>query len=208
VRFDPLPADALANQLNGIPPQTAAACARLSLGDGEKAKQLAFGDGPKLRAAAERLARAPLHRRTAQDRPWRAVLEQAGASGDAAKAQVEKALIEELEYLPKKEHKRRQTEYVDRARRAERRARTQTLDHALQLAGLWYRDLACVAAGAPELAFHADRATELTQDAENRDRHVLTTAQELVDDTRARLQVNVGFELACEALAYRLHEAL
>jgi len=32
---------------------------------------------------------------------------------------------------------------------AERRAATQALDHALQLTGLWYRDLACVAAGAP-----------------------------------------------------------
>ena len=33
-------------------------------------------------------------------------------------------------------------------------------------------------------------------------------AQELVDDTRARLILNVSEELACEALAYRLEETL
>ena len=121
---------------------------------------------------------------------------------------VEKALREELDYLPKKEHRRKQTEYTERARRAERRARTEALDHALQLAGLWYRDLACVAAGAPELAFHADRADELAQDAQDRDPHALVAAQELVDDTRARLLLNVTEELACEALAYRLEETL
>jgi DNA polymerase-3 subunit delta' len=136
------------------------------------------------------------------------VLEQARARGDAAKAQLEQALAEELEYLPKKEHKRRQTEYAERARRAERRAVTEALDHALQLAGLWYRDLACVTAGVPELAFHKDRAQELAEDAQCRDPHALTTAQELVDDTRARLILNVSEELACEALAYRLEETL
>jgi DNA polymerase-3 subunit delta' len=208
VRFDPLPAEQLAQQLQGLPPETAAACARLSLGDGEKARLLAFGEGPRLRAAAERLARAPLHRTTARDRPWRAVLEQARARADEARQQFEKALAEELEYLPKKEHKRRQTEYAERARRAERRAATKTLDHALQLAGLWYRDLACVAAGAPELAFHQDRTEQLEHDAAGRDPHALTTAQELVDDTRARLILNVSEELACEALAYRLEETL
>jgi DNA polymerase-3 subunit delta' len=208
VRFDPLPADALAQRLTGIPDATATACARLSLGDGEKARLLAFGDGPKLRAAAERLARAPLHGRAARDRPWRAVLEQAGAAGEAARDEVDKALKEELEYLPKKEHKRKQTEYGVRAGRAERRARTRTLDHALQLAGLWYRDLACVAAGAPELAFHQDRTAELAEDAQHRDPHALTTALALVDDTRSRLLLNVGEELACEALAYRLEETL
>ena len=208
VRFDPLPAAQLAQSLKGIPEEAAAACARLSLGDGEKARQLAFGEGPRLRAAAERLARAPLHRQSAQERPWLAVLEQARAKSEAAKDEVERALKEELEYLPKKEHRRKQTEYTERARRAERRARTEALDHALQLAGLWYRDLACVAAGAPELAFHADRTSELLQDAGQRDPQALITAQELVDDTRARLILNVSEELACEALAYRLEETL
>src|SRR5215211_3783466 len=42
---------ALKLQSRGVPPETAQAAARLSLGDGEKALALALGDGPKLRAA-------------------------------------------------------------------------------------------------------------------------------------------------------------
>jgi DNA polymerase-3 subunit delta' len=208
VRFDPLPPGALAQKLQsqGIAPDTAEACARLSLGDADKARALALGDGPALRAAAEALARGPLH--GSGDRPWEALLERSKARGAAARAQVEAALAEELQYLPKKEHRRRETEYGERARRTQRRAETGALDHAFQLAGLWFRDLAAVAAGAPELAFNADRAQALAEDAEGRSPATLRRAQELVDDTRARLQVNVGFELACEALAYRLEEAL
>jgi DNA polymerase-3 subunit delta' len=206
VRFDPLPAERLAQSLKGIPEETATACARLSLGDGEKARQLAYGDGPRLRGAAEELARAPLHKTVAQSRPWRAIIEQARARGAAVRDALASELREELEFLPKKEHKRRTTEYEERARRADRRATTEALDHALQLAGLWYRDLACVQAGAPELVFHADRTEQLQQDAQTAQR--LIRAQELVDDTRARLILNVSEELACEALAYRLEETL
>jgi DNA polymerase-3 subunit delta' len=206
VRFDPLPAEQLAQSLTGIPEPTATACARLSLGDGEKAKQLAYGDGPSLRAAAEALARAPLHKQTAAQRPWQDILTRARARGNQAKQQLAQELQQELEFLPKKEHKRRETEYTERARRADRRATTEALDHALQLTGLWYRDLACVQAGAPELVFHADRAEALGQDAQHANR--LMRAQELVDDTRARLVLNVSEELACEALAYRLEETL
>ena len=85
------------------------------------------------------------------------------ARGAAARAEHEERLAEELQFLPKKEHKRRETEIGEQARRAERRAQTAALDHGLQLAGLWYRDLACVAAGAPELVHHADRAAELAR---------------------------------------------
>jgi DNA polymerase III subunit delta' len=208
VRFDALPPGALAQRLQsqGVAPDTAEACARLSLGDGDKALALALGDGPALRAAAEGLARGPLHQR--RDRPWEALLERSKARGLAAREQVEAALAEELQFLPKKEHRRRETEYGERARRAQRRAETVALDHALQLAGLWFRDVGVVASGAPELAFNHDRADELRHDADGRSPATLRTAQELVDDTRARLQVNVGFELACEALAFRLEEAL
>ena len=54
-------------------------------------------------------------------------------------------------------------------------------------------------------AFHSDRLGTLQQDA---GRPNLQRAQELVDDTRSRLILNVSEELACEALAYRLEEAL
>ena len=132
VRFDAPSTDQLAHRLqsHGVPPATADAAARLSLGDGEKALALALGDGPKLRQAAEALARAPLHGQ-AGTRPWRAVLERAGARGVAAKDEVETALQEELQYLPKKEHKRRETEFTERASgpngaRARRRSTTRS----------------------------------------------------------------------------------
>ena len=195
VRFDPPPADALAQRLQsqGVAPDAAAACARLSL-----------GDGPALRARAEAFARAPLAGRAHADRAWKPLLEQARSAGGAAKEEVEAALVEELSYLPKKEHKRRETEFTERARRAERRASTGALDHALQLVGLWYRDLTCVAAGADELVHHADRLDALREDAAGRERSALLGKVELVDDTRARLALNVSEELALEALAYRL----
>jgi DNA polymerase III subunit delta' len=204
VRFDPPAADALAQRLQsrGVPPEAATACARLSLGDGERALTLALGNGPALRARAEAFARAPLAGRAHADRAWKPLLEQARAAGGVAKEEVEAALVEELSYLPKKEHRRRETEFTERARRAERRASTGALDHALQLVGLWYRDLACVAAGADELVHHADRMDALREDAEGRDGFL--DKVELVDDTRARLALNVSEELALEALAYRL----
>jgi DNA polymerase-3 subunit delta' len=74
--------------------------------------------------------------------------------------------------------------------------------------GLWYRDLACVVAGAPELAHHTDRADELAQDADGRALDELHEAMELVDDFRARLALNVSYDLACEALAFRLERVL
>jgi DNA polymerase III subunit delta' len=204
VRFDPLPAAALAERLQarGVDPETATACARLSLGDGERA--LVLAQHPELRARAEAFARAPLAGRAHQERAWRPLLDQARAAGAAAREEVEAALAEELAYLPKKEHRRRETEFTERARRAERRAMTGALDHALQLIGLWYRDLGCVAAGAEELVHHTDRLAALREDAAGRDRAALVEKIELVDDTRARLTLNVSEELALEALAYRL----
>jgi DNA polymerase III subunit delta' len=204
VRFDPLPAKAVAERLQsrGIDPETATACARLSLGDGERALTLALT--PELRARTEAFARAPIQGRAHAEQAWRPLLDQARRAGAAAKAEVEAALAEELEYLPKKEHRRRETEFTERARRAERRAMTGALEHALQLVGLWYRDLACVAAGAEELVHHSDRLDALREDAAGRDGAAWRDAVTMVDDTRAALALNVSEELALEALAYRL----
>jgi DNA polymerase-3 subunit delta' len=204
VRFDPLPAARLAQRLQarGIEPQTAAACARLSLGNGERALALALA--PELRGRAEAFARAPLAGRAHAERAWRPLLEHAAGAAAAAREEVEVALAEELEYLPKREHRRRETEFGERARRAERRAHTGALDHALQLVGLWYRDLACVAARAEEVVHNCDRLEALREDARARDGAGWGRAVELVDDTRARLALNVSEQLALEALAYRL----
>jgi DNA polymerase-3 subunit delta' len=206
VRFDAPAPEALAARLEsrGAAPEQARTAARLSLGDGERALALALGDGPALRARAEAFARAPLAGRTGAERPWLALLDAAAQRGAAARAAHEERLVEELQFLPRKEHKRRETEIGEQARRADRRAQTAALDHGLQLAGLWYRDLACVAAGVPELAHHADRAAELAADADGRGLAAFHEAAELVDDARARLALNVSYDLACEALAFRL----
>jgi DNA polymerase-3 subunit delta' len=212
VRFDPPAPQELAARLTarGVAPAQAEAAARLSLGDGERALALALpdGDGPALRASAEAFARAPLHRRVGAERPWLALLALAAARGAAAAAAHEQQLAEELQYLPRKEHRRRTTEFGEQARRAERRARTAALDHGLQLVGLWYRDLACIVAGVPELAHHADRTQELAADANGLPLAALRHAAELVDDCRARLALNVMEDLACEALSFRLERLL
>jgi len=208
VRFDPPPPGRLAERLEArsVAPVTARACARLSLGDGERALALALGDGPALRARAEAFARAPLRGEVARTRPWSEVIAAARSLGAAAEAELEAALAEELEYLPKKEHKRKQTEFTERARRAARRAETGTIDHGLQLTGLWFRDLACLACDAEELVLATDRLAELRTDA--RDAAALHAAVELVEDTRARLPFNVSYDLALQALAYRLERTL
>ena len=206
VRFEPpAPADLAARlEESGTPRERAEAAARLSLGDGERALALAGEDGAALRAHAEAFARAALHGRTGAERPWLPLLALAATRGAAAREAHERRLAEELQFLPRKEHKRRETEVGEQARRAERRAHTAALDHGLQLVGLWYRDLACVAAAAPELAHNSDRAPELAEDAADRSLAAFHEAAELVDDARARLSLNVMYDLACEALAFRL----
>lgn len=210
VRFDALSADAIAERLNrhGVDPETARACARLGLGDAERALRLALGDGPALRQGAERLARAALDGTVATDRPWLELLARAKALGEGAAADVEGATAAELEFLPDKERKRAEREGAERAKRAQRRAATAALDQGLQLTGLYLRDLACVLDGAPDLVHHTDRAGQLAQDAEGRDPHRLRAAVDLVEETRRRFELNVSEELALESLAYRLEREL
>src|SRR5215218_1856103 len=210
VRFEPPAPTELAARLEarGAPPARAEAAARLSLGDGERALALVDGDGAVLRARAEAFARATLHGRAGAERPWLPLLELAAARAAGARAAHEEQLAEELQFLPRKDYKRRETEVGEQARRAERRAHTAALDHGLQLVGLWYRDLACVAAGAPELAHHSDRAEQLAEDAAGRNLATFHQAAELVDDFRARLALNVAYDLACEALTFRLERLL
>jgi len=207
VRFDPLPAEEIARRLvaEGVQQERARGCARLALGDADRARALATGDGPKLRAAAERFAGAALSGELGE-RPWRALLSYAQRRGDAVVEQMEAQLADELEYLAKRDRKRRETEHAERSRRAHRRMKTEALDLSLQLVGLWFRDLAAVAWEAEEVVFNCDRAEELRSAASGRDAQALRAAVELVEDTRQRLALNVGEELALEALAYRLDE--
>lgn len=207
VRFDAPSPDDIAAALPGIDEATSQACARLALGDAARARALAYGDGPALRAGAEAYARAAL-RGALAERPWLTVLSRATALGDATRAEVEERVGDELEFLPARERKRTEREGSEAARRAQRRARTQALDQALELVGLWYRDVACVLDEAPELVHAVDRLEELRADAAGRDVHRLRAAVELVDEARAALILNPTEELLLEALASRLAREL
>jgi DNA polymerase III subunit delta' len=207
VRFDAPPAEEIAARLNGIDERSALACARLGLGDAQRAELLAYGDGPKMRAGAEAFARATLTGELAQ-RPWLEILARAKALSDGAEQQVAERVVGELEYLPTRDRKRAEREGAEAAKRAGRRARSGALDQAMQLVGLWYRDVAAVADGATEVVHAVDRLDALEADAQAADVHRLRRAVELVDDARAYLIVNPSEELLLEALAYRLARAL
>jgi DNA polymerase III subunit delta' len=92
-------------------------------------------------------------------------------------------------------------------RRSSRRARTEALDTGLGLLAAQLRDLAAVADGAEDLVLNTDRLDELRAAATGLDARAARRGGEIVMDTRRRLTVNVGEELALEALVYRL-EAL
>jgi DNA polymerase-3 subunit delta' len=205
VRFDPPTVAQLVDRLgrHGIPPDTADACARLGLGDATRALALALADGPALRAGAEGFARACLRDRLA-DRPWSEVLKRAREHGQRACDEVQARAADEVELVPKKERKKVEREYGERAKRAQRRAMQQSLDHALELSGLYLRDVACVADGVPELVLNTDRLDTLREDADGRPSAALRTGQEHVEETRRRLDLNVSEELALEQLAYRV----
>ncbi len=209
VRFDARPPSETAAGLEalGVRPETALACARLALGDAGLARELASADGAALRTAAERYARSALAGEASAARPWTELLSAVRGRGEVTRVELEAAAAAELELYPRKERKRIETEWTDRARRVRRRTETAALDLGLQLVGLWFSDLLCLAWQTEELIRHCDRRTELEADT-GRDPSRLRDAIELVEDTRVRFQLNVSEELACEALAYRLERGL
>jgi DNA polymerase III subunit delta' len=211
VRFDPLPSTLVQERLElaaeeAIDAARAAACARLAAGDARLAERLASEDGALLREWAEGFLGGALG--AAEERRWMGLIEAAKAAGGEAGEAVGRRLHEQAGLLPSKERRKFERDGVDVVRRAERRARTATLDLGLRLVEQWLRDLWCVAAGAPELVLALDRTSELAAQAEGREADSLLRGVELACDTRLSLSLNVSEELALEALAYRLAELL
>ncbi len=211
VRFDAPPEDELVRRIVDralVPEETARSCARLALGDAGLAERLAGDEGRALRAAAESLARHALGGTSGMP-PWRSLIEVAVAHGEAAAAAVVAAAAERAEQLPDRERKRIEREATDDGKRASRRARTQTLDLALRLCGLWLRDVAAAALGATGQLHHLDRAAAVGEDAQRLgDPHRALRGVELVDATRRSLRVNATEELQLDALSIRLAEAV
>jgi DNA polymerase III subunit delta' len=208
VRFDPLSSALVQERLmraggEALDPARAAACARLAAGDVRLAERLASEEGALLREWAERFAGAALEQHN-EERRWTGLIEAAKAAGSEAGEAAGRRLHERAELLPRKERRKFEREGVDVVRRAERRARTGTLDLGLRLVEQWLRDVWCVAGGAPELVLALDRSSELAAAAEGREADSLLRGVKLACDTRLCLTLNVSEELALEALAYRL----
>ncbi len=210
VRFDAPTLEEVAAVLEageGLSGLTASACARLALGDAERARELAGAEGVALREAAVGYATAVLEGAAAARRPWEELLDAVRARGDAVRAELEARAAAELELYPRKERRRVETEWSERIRRSRRRVETGALDLGLQLVSLWLADLAFLAWGAEDLVRNVDRL-EALESCAGPSADALRRGIELVEDTRIRFVLNVSADLACEALAYRLERNL
>jgi len=208
VRFSALPAAQLADELRaeGVQSERAAACARLALGNGSRARFLATDEGEALRQDVEALVRHALAgEESAAEEPWRPILERAEASKALAEDRCASDSAERLECEPKgRERRALERELEESAKREGRRARTEVLDLALELASLAFRDLVCFAEGADDAVLATDRAAQLAGEARTRDPRRLRTAAERCDETRESLELNVTEDLAFQALQFRL----
>jgi len=194
-------------EADGVDAAAAIACARLSLGDADRARELASESGSALRAGAERFARSALAGQVASLKPWDELIVAVRTRGETLRSELVALASAELELTARKDRKRVEGEWNERTRRARRRVETAALDLALQLVSLWFADLARLAWEAPELVRNSDRLEELAHD-QGVEPQRLRQAIELVEETRQRFQLNVSEDLACVALAYRLEEAL
>ena len=210
VRFDPLPAERIATALEreGVAPEAAGACGRLALGNAARARWLASDEGSDLRSEVESFVRDVLGAEDASrddDEPWRPLLERAEKRRAEAEGQVSSQAARRLELEPKgRERKALEREFDDAAKRDGRRARTEVLALSLDLAGIAFRDLACVAEGAEAAVLGTDRIGQLAPVAAGRDARRLREAVERCDEARQSLELNVTEELALAALTFRL----
>jgi DNA polymerase-3 subunit delta' len=209
VRFEPLPAATIASHLvaDGVDAARAKASAALSLGNAARARYLASPDGEQLREDVERLVLAALAGGgSAEDpEPWRPLLARAEAQGLAAEEAVAMEAKRRLELEPKgRERKAIEKEFEESAKRDSRRARRESLELSLTLTALTFRDLICLAEGAPEAVLASDRAPALAEQARSRDPRRLREAAERCEEVRQSLELNVTEDLALSALGFRL----
>ena len=208
VRFEPLPATAIAAQLTaeGIDAGRAEACARLSLGNAARARYLASPEGEALRDEVEALVRSALAGgASGEAEPWRALLARAESAGATAEETVAEEAKRRLELEPKgRERRAIEREFEEAAKRDGRRARRESLELALTLTALTFRDLICLAEEATEAVLATDRASALADQARGSDPRRLREAAERCEDVRQALELNVTEDLALSALSFRL----
>jgi DNA polymerase-3 subunit delta' len=214
VRFRPLTEDAVVAGLEarglGEGDDERRAAARLAGGDPRRAAYLVGEQGRELRAVAAECASVALSGELLEA-PWRRLLAIAEATGAGAGDETVERMATVAAEAGESEGRagrRAAREAEEAGKRVARRARTEALDAGLGLLAAWLRDLAAVAEGADELVLNADRLDELRTAADGLDARAARRGAELVMDTRRRLQVNVGEELALEALVFRLEALL
>ena len=215
VRFDPLPPERLAATLeaDGVPGARAAACGRLALGNGERARYHASADGNVLRTEVEEWVLGLMGGREQmgieETEPWRPLLDRAEKRRESAEQAVQETAKARLEEEPPGRDRRAlERDFEEAARRDGRRARTEVLDLGLTIATLLFRDLACVVAGADSAVLAVDRRERLEEAAAGRDEVALCAAAELCEKVRASLELNVTEDLALAALGFRLERAM
>jgi DNA polymerase-3 subunit delta' len=208
VRFEPLPAATIAEQLvaDGVPADRADACARLSLGNASRARYLASDEGEELRAEVQQLVLAALAGGSdAGMEPWRPLLARAEVRGVAAEEAIAEEAKRRLDLEPKgRERRAIEKDFEESAKRESRRARRESLELSLMLASLTFRDLICLAEDAPEAVLASDHASALAEQARSRDPRRLREAAERCEDVRQSLELNVSEDLALSALGFRL----
>jgi len=214
VRFAPVPEDAVRARLEelglGSGEEERRAVARLAGGDTERAAFLLGDEGRELRAGARACVEAALSGELG-DAPWQELLGAAEAAGARAGEEARTRLANLATEFGEGEGpagRRRTRDAEETSKRAARRARTEALDLGLALMAASLRDVAAFAEGAGDVVLTVDDADALQEAATGLDARRARRAAELVMDTRRRLSVNVGEELALEALTFRLEALL
>ena len=185
----------------GLDATQTTALARVSGGRLDRVNRLLDPQSAKRREAVLEVARDVYRDATFEPADAAArVLACVAEKGNAAKKREEERL--ERLALPTREAEQR-------VRRAQRGAEREELLASLEELAAWYRDLVVAAVGAPAAALHADRTSELQEDASVERLAAAEGACELVREAwRGFEEFNLNAELALEALFVRLRREL
>jgi DNA polymerase-3 subunit delta' len=184
--------------------------ARAALGDAGRAQRLA--SDPK---SAERrrtylaLARACLVDPEFDPGAAAAVITDAASARSAqAQKQVEQEAAPQLEGVEDaRQRKALEKRIEDRAKRTARRAQMEEVRDAVDMVGLWYRDLMAATLGAEGTVVNLDLSGELLDDAGRCAPGDAARAVLVVSEARRTLETNVQPALAVEAMFHRLRLA-
>ncbi len=184
--------------------------ARAALGDLDRAERLASDPA----AAERRRGYLALARSSRLDPEFdgaaaaKTIVDAAAERSAEAQKQVERdgaALLEGVD--DKRERGMLKKRIDDRAKRTARRAQLEEVREAVDVVGLWYRDLMVQGLGAPGAVINSDLAGELAGDAQDRSPGEAARAVSIVSDVRRSLELNVQPALAVEAMFHRLRQA-